>query len=350
MATMREGTQIARTIRAQRSLWRPRSLQTVAQRWSSSEAADPELSDLEASSFAVPGPDDAIVQAFDTTKRVAERPQQLPGKRFQYHPPKFDRGPLHPIQSPPSSDPTARNFVPGPFNHPRLKQTYDSTIASDLMTLAYSHKIPGTPETPTPERLREWDGSSPYHKNRPRRGPRGTTSLDLLEKEINFRQIPEIKAVSISAFMPKAAKIPIMLPVARSVIQAVTGNTPTTVRMKDSVANWKVKEGDRVGVKTTIYGNQAYEFVDKLIHLVLPKIKEWPGVKATTGDGNGNLGIGLRPEDMAWFPELAVNWDIYPARLVPGCRIAIQTTATSDRHARLLFQALGLPFYGKVRH
>lgn len=235
--------------------------------------------------------------------------------RFQYHPPKFDRGPLHPIQSPPSSDPTARNFVPGPFNHPRLKQTYDSTIASDLMTLAYSHTVPGTPEPPTRERLREWDGSSPYHKNRPRRGPRGTSSLDLLEKEINFRHIPEIKAVSISAFMPKAAKIPVMLPVARSVIQAVSGNTPMTIRMKDSVANWKVKEGDRVGVKTTMYGNQAFEFVDKLINLVLPKIKEWPGVKATTGDGNGNLGIGLRPEDMAWFPELAVNWDLYPARV-----------------------------------
>ncbi|CRK39828.1 hypothetical protein BN1723_015574 [Verticillium longisporum] len=52
---------------------------------------------------------------------------------------------------------------------------------------------------------------------------------------------------------------------------------------------------------------------------------------------------------MAWFPELGVNYDMYPARLLPGCRIFIHTTATSDRHARLLFQALGFPFYGKVK-
>ncbi|KAM0324059.1 hypothetical protein ACHAQA_008247 [Verticillium albo-atrum] len=352
-ATMRDGSRIARVVGTKgSSLWRPTSASVAPRRWASSEASKstPDLADLESSSgFAVPGPDEATVKSFDTAKRIGDRPQQLPGKRFQYHPPKYDRGPLHPIQSPPSTDPTARDFVPGPFNNPRIKQTYDSTIASDLMTLAYMHKVPGTVDTPKPDRLREWDDSSPYNINRPRRGPRGASNLDLIEKNITFRNVPEILAVSLSAFMPSAAKTPQTLPVMRSAIQAISGNTPTTVRMKDSVAQWKVKEGDRVGVKTTMHGPQALEFVDKLVNIVLPKIKDWPGIKATTGDGNGNLSLGLRPDDMAWFPELGINYDMYPARLLPGCRIFIQTTATSDRHARLLFQALGFPFYGKVK-
>lgn len=63
--------------------------------------------------------------------------------RYQYHPPKYYRGPLHPVQCPPSSDPTARDYVPGPFSLPRLKHTYDSTIAPDLMTMTYQHAPPG---------------------------------------------------------------------------------------------------------------------------------------------------------------------------------------------------------------
>ncbi|KAK2021789.1 ribosomal L5P family protein [Colletotrichum zoysiae] len=348
MAALRETSRITRAICRQRSPWQLNPL--VAQRCVSTSTAKPELADLEpSSSLAAPGPDDAAVQAFNTAKRISERPQQLPGNRYQYHPPKYDRGPLHPIQSPPSTDPTARDFVPGPFNLPRLRQTYDATIASDLLTLTYLHKPPGTPEREVRERLRAWDDSSPYNKNRPLRGPRGGSKLDVLERNMNWRNIPEIKAVSLHAFTPTAAKVPGTLHVARSVIQSLSGNCPEVTKTKNNVIQWKIREGDKSGVKTTMYGNQAYEFVDKLINLVLPKIKDWPGVNASTGDGNGGLALGLKPDDLAWFPELQVNWDMYPARLIPGCHIFIQTTATSNRQARLLLQALGLPFYGKFK-
>ncbi|KAK2060870.1 ribosomal L5P family protein [Colletotrichum caudatum] len=348
MAALRETSRITRAFCRQPSPWQLNPL--VAQRCASTSTAKPELADLEpSSSLAAPGPDDAAVQAFNTAKRISERPQQLPGNRYQYHPPKYDRGPLHPIQSPPSTDPTARDFVPGPFNLPRLRQTYDATIASDLLTLTYLHKPPGTPEREVRERLRAWDDSSPYNKNRPLRGPRGGTKLDVLERNINWRNIPEIKAVSLHAFTPTAARVPGMLHVARSVIQSLSGNCPEVTKTKNNVIQWKIREGDKSGAKTTMYGNQAYEFVDKLINLVLPKIKDWPGVNASTGDGNGGLALGLKPDDLAWFPELQVNWDMYPAKLIPGCHIFIQTTATSNRQARLLLQALGLPFYGKFK-
>ncbi|KAF6819734.1 54S ribosomal protein L7 [Colletotrichum sojae] len=352
MATLRESSRIGRAICRQRSPWQLAPL--VARRCASTAAASKDdasaLADLEVNStMSMPGPDEATIKAFDTAKRVEERPQQLPGNRYQYHPPKYDRGPLHPIQSPPSTDPTARDFVPGPFNLPRLRQTFESTIAPDLLAMTYLHKPPGTPDPPVRERLREWDDSSPYNINRPRRGPRGGSKLDLLERNITWRNIPEIRAVSLDAYMPGDRQNPGTLTVARSILQSISGNCPEVTRVKNNVVQWKIRKDDKTGVKTTMYGNQAVEFVDKLINLVLPKIKDWPGVEATTGDGNGNLSMGLTPDDLTLFPEVQVNYDMYPAKLLPGCHIHIQTTATSNRQARLLLQALGLPFKGNFR-
>lgn len=237
--------------------------------------------------------------------------------RYQYHPPKYYRGPLHPVQMPASSDPTARDFTPGPFNLPRLKHTYDSTIAPDLMTLTYSHLPPGEePPVSMKGELREWDGSSPYHKNRPRRGPRGGGSgrLGLLERDITFNNIPAIQAVTVNAFAPKSAENKEYLQVARSVVQAITGAFPETTIMKKHVVQWKVRKGDKTGAKATLTGAAAYEFVDKLVTLVLPKIKDWPGIKASSGDGSGNIAFGFEPEWMSYFPEIEYNFSVgfYP--------------------------------------
>lgn len=313
-----------------------------------------ELADLDqASSFATPSPSKDAVDAFDTATRVRARESQLPGNRYQYHPPKYYRGPLHPIQMPPSSDPTARDFVPGPFSVPRIKHTFDTTIAPDLLTLTYTHKPPGfVPPESNKGELREWDGSSPYHKNRPRRGPRGggSSRLGLVERDIAFNNIPDIKAVTIYSTTPKAVDNKEYLHIGRAVLQAITGSFAEPTKMKKSVAQWGMREGAKAGAKTSLHGDAAHEFVDKLITLVLPKIKDWPGINATTGDGSGNIALGLKPEWMAFFPEMEYNYSMYPPKMVPGCHIFIETTGTSDRQGRLLLEALGLPFYGKATH
>ncbi|KAL1877617.1 hypothetical protein VTK73DRAFT_8441 [Phialemonium thermophilum] len=310
----------------------------------------PDLADLESdSSLGAPEPPLGVVETFQPWKRAAQRKYRLPAGRYQYHPPKYDRGPFHPIQSPPSSEPIARDFVPGPFNLPRLKQTYQSTIASDLLTLTYLHKPPGTPKQGKSERLRGWDDSSPYHKNRARRGPRGSEVLRLIERDITFKNIPEIKAVSLAMFTPEAQKDRDYLIVARAMLMAITGTMPEITRSKHAVAAWGAQKDKYSGVKTTIYGNAAYEFLDRCIHLVFPKIKDWKGVKGTTGDSSGNLSWGLEPEHMAYFPEIEVNYDMYPSKMMPGCRVYVHTTATSDRQAKLLLRALGVPFYGELR-
>ncbi|KAK7432776.1 54S ribosomal protein L7, mitochondrial [Neonectria magnoliae] len=357
MATLREATRMASSLgRRQLPL---RTVPSCARRLASTQADKPApspdaLAELDsASSFSTPLPNQKEFEAFNSADKDKTRNKDLPGNRYQYHPPKYYRGPLHPVQMPPSSDPTARDFVPGPFSFPRLKHTFDDTIAPDLLTMTYTHVPPGT-VTPESNKgvLREWDESSPYHKNRPRRGPRGggSSRLGILERDIAWHNIPEIEAVTINSFAPLAAQNKEYLHVARAVVQAISGAFPEVTKVKHGVVQWSIRKGDKSGAKVTLKGGAAYDFIDKLVTLVLPKIKDWPGINASTGDDAGNLAFGLKPAWMAYFPEVEFNYDMYPARLMPGCDIFIKTTGTSDRQGRLLLQALGFPFYGKATH
>jgi large subunit ribosomal protein L5 len=198
--------------------------------------------------------------------------------RYQYHPPKFNRGPLHPIQSPPSSDPVARDFIPGPFNIPRIRHTFESTIASDIMTLTYLHSPPGTEKRIYDQRLRTWDDSSPYHKNRPLRAPRGHTKLPLIERDITFNNIPTVTEVTLDSFVPKALKDKDHLLVARTMLMAISGQMPTITKSRVSVVQWGLTKGKYAGVKVTITGDAALEFVDRCVQFVFPRIKDWQGL------------------------------------------------------------------------
>ncbi|KAI2643522.1 ribosomal protein L5 [Xylaria nigripes] len=347
MAALREVPRAGRQLLSSMS-HRPSYVPSI-RRCSSTEAALPDLPDIEVDSgLAGPIVTRGDVPILDPRKRASRRTHELPHERYRFHPPKYYRGPLHPVQPLPSSDPTARDFVPGPFNFPRLKQTYQSTIAADIMTMMYQHTPPGTPEKPERIRLREWDDSSPYMKNRPKRGPRGADVLAPLEKRIDFQNVPKIFAVHVSTYIPLAKKNPDHIIVGRAILQSITGVRPSVTTTKSSVAQWAIVKGDRSGVKCSLYGNQAYEFIDKVIHLVVPKIKEWEGVEATSGDGTGNIGFGLDPHDVQHFPEVEAAFSMYPSKMIPGCRIILETTAKSDRHARLLCKAIGLPFFGKI--
>lgn len=192
---------------------------------------------------------------------------------------------MHPVQRLPASDPVARDYSPGPFNLPRLKQTFHSTTASDILTLTYQHVLPGTPDREERIRLREWEGDSPYFKNRPKRGPRGAEVLLPIERDITFRNIPEIRAVHVAMYTPAAKRNTDHFYVTKSILQNITGVRPVKTYNNKSVSQWGVVKGDASGFKCSMWGNQAYEFVDKCIHLVFPKIKEWPGIKGKSWMG-----------------------------------------------------------------
>ncbi|KAI4868286.1 54S ribosomal protein L7 [Hypoxylon rubiginosum] len=347
MATLREVPRTGRQLLGTVSHWK--SCKASFQRCASTNTSKPVIPDIEQESGLMA----PIVTRDDTKiiaprKRASQRTHELPHERYRYHPPKYYRGPLHPVQPPPSSDPVARDFTPGPFNLPRLKHTFHSSVASDLMTLTYQHTPPGTPDAPERIRLREWDDSSPYMKNRPKRGPRGNDVLFPLEKDITWHNIPEIKAVHLAMYVPKAKKNRDHIIVGKSVLRTITGVRPEVTTTKISVAQWGIVKGDKSGVKCSLRGDQAYEFMDKVIHLVLPKIKDWKGISGTTGDSTGNISWGFDSQAMQYFPEVEANYSLYPSKMISGCRFTLETTAKSDRHARLLCMSLGIPFHGQL--
>jgi large subunit ribosomal protein L5 len=238
--------------------------------------------------------------------------QQLRDHRYQYRSPKYYRGPLHPHQPPPVSDPASRLFQPGPFSLPRLEQTYQSTIASDLLALTYQHYPPGYRAPKNEQRLREWTGDSPYYKNRPLRGPRGKGEvLRLLNEPRTFRNIPKITKVVVHSMVPEAQENSANLHVAGMILQAITNVRAESHKARHNVVGWGLREGRYVSVTSTLKHDDALDFIAKLIDVVLPKIKEWKGTPGSSGDGHGNISFGLTPDQLALFPEIEVNYDAY---------------------------------------
>lgn len=233
------------------------------------------------------------------------------------------------------------------------------------MTLTYNHMPPGYRPPPKAPRLRPWEGDSPYFKNRPLRGPRGGDVLRLLRKPISFRNIPKLERVTVHVFVKGATQGSAHLHAAGMALQAITSVRATTCKAKTSVARWGLQAGKFIAVTAELRDETMYHFLSRCVDIVLPRIKDWPGVKGSSGDSSGNITFGLSPDAVKFFPEIEVNYDMYvflfphpfeerlnplryPPHMIPGMHITVHTTATNDRDARLLLGAIGIPFYGKL--
>ena len=221
---------------------------------------------------------------------------------------------MHPHQPPPKTSLASREYVPGPFSLPRMQETYSSIVESDLMTLFYQHLPPGTKLPERAPRLRGWDDSSPYHKNRPLRGPRGRSHLPLLRKMINYTNVPTLEKITVSTLLREAGSNSATTHVAGMVLQALTGHRATVhIAKKGSAAgnrtDFTQKVGKPIAVSVQMEGEAMWHFLSTFLAVVLPKIKEWPGVKPRSGDRSGNYGIGINPDYVALWPEIAVNYD-----------------------------------------
>ncbi|WPG97939.1 Hypothetical protein R9X50_00072200 [Acrodontium crateriforme] len=321
-------------------------------RYASSNTSPADAADLSSSPFqdsSACTPSEKIT-AFDPAARaraLRKRGGRLPPSRYQYRPPRYDRGPLHPHQPPPPSDPASRLFEAGPFSLPRLEQTYHDTLASDFMTLSYTHFPPGESAHQKGARLRPWEGESPYYANRALRGPRGGDVLRLLRKPITFNNIPQLQGITVHSMVKGAVEDSAHLHVAGMVLQAITNVRAEAHATRKAVAAFGVRKDQHVSVTCDLKGEDMYHFLSKCVDVVLPKIKDWKGVKGSSGDSSGNIAFGLTSEDVALFPEIEVNYDMYPPKMIPGCHVIVHTTARDDRDARLLLSQIGLPFYGK---
>lgn len=178
------------------------------------------------------------------------------------------------------------------------------------MILSYSHLPPGWKPPVRGPRLREWDGSSPYHKNRPPRGPRGGSALRLLKRPITFRNIPRLERVTVHAMVSGAMADSGHLHAAGMALQAITSVRATACQAKQDVSPWGLRKGKYVAVKCDLRGEDMWHFVSRCVDVVLPRIKDWPGVKGSAGDSSGNITFGLGPEAVRLFPEIEVNYDM----------------------------------------
>ena len=122
-------------------------------------------------------------------------------------------------------------------------------------------------------------------------------------------------------------------------IATITGQKPITTKARKSVANFKVREGETVGVKVTLRGNKMYEFLDRLFSVALPRVRDFRGINPNSFDGRGNYAFGLKEQLI--FPEIEYD----KVDKIRGMDICICTTATTDEEAKELLTQLGAPFY-----
>jgi large subunit ribosomal protein L5 len=162
-----------------------------------------------------------------------------------------------------------------------------------------------------------------------------------LTKEFNFSnpmQVPKVEKVVINIGMGEALQNAKSMDAALADLTAIAGQKPVVTRARKSIANFKLREGQPIGAMVTLRGERMYEFLDRLISIALPRIRDFRGVSRRSFDGRGNYSIGLREQIV--FPE--VDYDRVDK--LRGLEVAIVTTARDDNEGYALLKNMGMPF------
>ncbi len=162
-----------------------------------------------------------------------------------------------------------------------------------------------------------------------------------LFKELGYKsvmQVPAIKKIVVSMGVGEALSNKKLLDAAVTDITAITGQKAVKTKAKKSIANFKLRQGNEIGVMVTLRGAQMYEFLDRLINVALPRVKDFRGIKATGFDGHGNFSLGVTEQII--FPEI----DFDKIERIAGMNISIVTSAQTDSDARALLTKFGMPF------
>jgi large subunit ribosomal protein L5 len=154
----------------------------------------------------------------------------------------------------------------------------------------------------------------------------------------NVMEVPRITKVVVNIGLGEALDNPKALDAAVSDLSQVTGQKPVVTKARKSIANFKLREGRSIGAKVTLRGERMWSFLDRLINIVLPRVRDFRGVSPDSFDGRGNYTLGLREQLI--FPEIEYD----KIDKIRGMEITIVTTARNDDQARALLQMLGMPF------
>src|SRR5215217_3069074 len=154
----------------------------------------------------------------------------------------------------------------------------------------------------------------------------------------NPMAVPKIEKIVVNMGLGEASSNAKILDVASDEVKAITGQKPVITKAKKSIAAFKLRQGMSIGTMVTLRGDRMYEFLDRLISVALPRVRDFRGVSAKAFDGRGNYTLGIR--DQLIFPEIDFN----KVDKTRGMNISIVTTARDDEQARALLKALGMPF------
>jgi len=162
-----------------------------------------------------------------------------------------------------------------------------------------------------------------------------------LKDELGFStimQVPRIEKITLNMGVGEAKTEPKALDSATEELTTIAGQRAQVRRARKSIAGFKIREGMPIGARVTLRGDRMYEFLDRLVSIALPRIRDFRGLSPRSFDGRGNYSIGIREQLI--FPE--INYDDIAA--IRGLDVAITTSAKTDEHALALLRSLGLPF------
>ena len=154
----------------------------------------------------------------------------------------------------------------------------------------------------------------------------------------NPMMVPKLDKIVINMAIGEAKENSKLLDTAMSELEIITGQKPVLTRAKKSIANFKLREGMPIGCKVTLRGQRMYEFLDRLVNLALPRVRDFRGISADSFDGRGNYAFGIREQLI--FPEIEYD----KIDKVRGMDIIITTTAKTDEEARELLRLFNMPF------
>lgn len=154
----------------------------------------------------------------------------------------------------------------------------------------------------------------------------------------NIMQVPKLDKVVINIGLRHAKENPKVLESALKELELITGQKPVITHAKKSIANFKLREGMKIGCKVTLRRDKMYYFLDKLMNIALPRVRDFRGVSSTSFDGRGNYALGIKEQLI--FPEIIYD----EVDEIRGMDIIIVTTANTDKEAKLFLELLGMPF------
>jgi large subunit ribosomal protein L5 len=154
----------------------------------------------------------------------------------------------------------------------------------------------------------------------------------------NIMQVPKIKKIVVNVGVGEALDNAKALDAAVGDITLITGQKPVITKARKSIANFKLREGRAIGVKVTLRGERMWSFLDRLMNIALPRVRDFRGIPADAFDGRGNYTLGIREQLV--FPEIEYD----KIEKLRGLEVSIVTSARSDDEGRQLLQLMGMPF------